>query len=480
MYESNNVMEEDDNNIWPILDFDLFPNGMISGLTLPEITTYLNKMEERNEIRNNNNYQQVEEQNNYPQTSNEHQTSRFAKPIGDDELRKRKIQSIPKGTTNRNNWSTNMYNKWAKARPITTSDDRSMRFAANVTELVALNTASLDYWLSKFIYEARKSDGSRFPGKSLCQITAGFNAFFRENNVRINLFQDIEFDNFRSSLDLACKESAKEGVGVSTKQAEVIDEAEEKRLWDNNALGGDTPQKLLDTLLYLNGLHFALRSGVEHRNLQIDQIEVIPPNDTRKYYALRYRENVSKTNSGGLKHLKIEPKCVTHIDTLSETNPTRSHALLLLKYLSLRPNDKKEFYLTPLQTVTCSSKVWFKSTPVGHNTLAKTVPRLCSTVGISGYKTNHSLRATCATRLYNEGVDEQAIMERTGHRSLSGIRPYKRTNEIQHFNTSVTIDNRSLTQHTTSGTSNARPTTSNTFNFVFNEGCTVTIINSKE
>ena len=56
---------------------------------------------------------------------------------------------------------------------------------------------------------------------------------------------------------------------------------------------------------------------------------------------------------------------------------------------------------------------------------------MCKAAGISGYKTNHSLRATTATRLYQAGVDEQLIMERTGHRSLDGVRSYKRTSDEQ-------------------------------------------------
>ena len=51
--------------------------------------------------------------------------------------------------------------------------------------------------------------------------------------------------------------------------------------------------------------------------------------------------------------------------------------------------------------------------------------------GIIGYKTNHSLRATAAIKLYQSGVDEQLIMERTGHRSLDGVRSYKRTSRKQ-------------------------------------------------
>ena len=48
---------------------------------------------------------------------------------------------------------------------------------------------------------------------------------------------------------------------------------------------------------------------------------------------------------------------------------------------------------------------------------------------ISGYFTNHSLHVTTATRLYDSQVDEGTIMERTGHRSVEGIRTYKRTSD---------------------------------------------------
>ena len=39
-------------------------------------------------------------------------------------------------------------------------------------------------------------------------------------------------------------------------------------------------------------------------------------------------------------------------------------------------------------------------------------------------KSNHSLRATAATKLIDAGVAEKVIMDRTGHRSLDGLKPY--------------------------------------------------------
>lgn len=44
---------------------------------------------------------------------------------------------------------------------------------------------------------------------------------------------------------------------------------------------------------------------------------------------------------------------------------------------------------------------------------------------VAGFYSNHSLRASCATRLFNAGMDEQMICKQTGHRS-SAVRAYKR------------------------------------------------------
>ena len=86
------------------------------------------------------------------------------------------------------------------------------------------------------------------------------------------------------------------------------------------------------------------------------------------------------------------------------------------------------FYLTPLKNPT--KDCWFSHIPLGHNTLKNYIGNMCKKAGIKGYTTNHSLRATAATRLYLSRVDEQLVMERTGHRSIEGIRSFKRMSPI--------------------------------------------------
>ena len=97
----------------------------------------------------------------------------------------------------------------------------------------------------------------------------------------------------------------------------------------------------------------------------------------------------------------------------------------------LCPTDGPEqaFYLRPANHPTTSC--WYSKQPQGHTKLSTTVAWLCASAGIKGHKTNHSLRATTTTRLYHSGVDEQLEMERTGHRSLEGVRSYNRKSDTQ-------------------------------------------------
>ena len=71
------------------------------------------------------------------------------------------------------------------------------------------------------------------------------------------------------------------------------------------------------------------------------------------------------------------------------------------------------------------SHIWYSKTPCGHNALQRVVPELMKQADFSSYFTNHSLPASAATRLFENGVDQQLIMDRTGHSSKEGVEAYK-------------------------------------------------------
>ena len=254
-------------------------------------------------------------------------------------------------------------------------------------------------------------------------------AGLREADVKIDFFQDEEFEKFHKTLDSEMKRIRSIGDGTRKGQAEIITPEEEERLWTTGTLGDHSPWSLLNAIFYMTGMYFALRSGQEHRQLRHKpcQIEVVEKPGQQPY--LLYVEDVSKNHQFGLRGRKILPKFVKHY--ANTDNPNRCFVRLFKFYNSVCPPDRPDnaFYLKPLSSAT--NGCWFSRQPMGHNLLSNMVHKMCLRAGVSGYKTNHSLRATTASRLYHEGVDEQLIMERTGHHSIDGIRSYKRTSTEQ-------------------------------------------------
>ena len=114
--------------------------------------------------------------------------------------------------------------------------------------------------------------------------------------------------------------------------------------------------------------------------------------------------------------------------------------VILDTYIDKLPKDafKKDiFYVRSLAKLSDDqNEPWYSSVPVGKNTLNNKVKTMCSKAKIEGNKTNHSLRATGATALFESGVPEKVIQERTGHRSVEALRTYEHISEKQHIQVS--------------------------------------------
>ena len=222
--------------------------------------------------------------------------------------------------------------------------------------------------MKRFVLEVKKQDGKPYPPNTLYEIVMALQSFLHQNFKEWKFLNDVEFKTLRNTLDTKMKELSSEGLRPRRRQAEVITEEEEEKLW-SSFLGAGNPTQLLHTVVYLLGLHFALRAGNEHRNLRhspTSQLQLRRDSCGRRFLA--YTEDVSKTQQGGLNHRKIAPKEVHAYENTSD----RSRCLVTLYelYCSLRP---EAFYLRPLQKPS-SSSVWYAKQPIGRNYLAKVVP----------------------------------------------------------------------------------------------------------
>ena len=350
-------------------------------------------------------------------------------------------------TTKSTEWALRNFESWRLAR-----NGKYPEELCPSDILQSTNRVELCKWLCKFISETRKSDGAEYTPRSLYLLLSGIQRAIQANHPEqeINIFQESVFQPLKNVCDSVFKQLHGKGIGIETKATAVFSEVEENILWDTGVINTTNPTGLLHAVFFYNGKNFCLRGGVEHRNLRISQLQkeksVIHGKEINEYV---YTEYVSKNNQGGFASLNLSNKVVHQYEVDSE----RCHVKILDLYLQKLPHDaqvKDIFYLRPLSTTPAdSSSPWYTSTPVGKNTLNNMLKEMCRLAGIPEGYTNHSLRAFGATKLFQAGVSEKLIQQRTGHRSLEALCQYERTSSSQLLDVSNVMSNvtRSIDSH---------------------------------
>ena len=377
---------------------------------------------------------------------------RFYFDITTDDLAAFQKGECPANTAKSTEWAVRNFESWRKAR-----NERYPAENCPADILECADRGKLCEWLCKFLSETRKSDGAEYTPRSLYLLLSGIQRKIRAYHPEedINIFQEPIFKPLKNVCDAIFKRLHAKGIGTETKATPALTDMEEAKFWDTGVIGTADPTALLNAVFFYNGKNFCLRGGVEHRNLKISQLKrdksVISGKEVNEYV---YTECVSKNNQGGFSSLSLSNKTVHQYEIESE----RCHVKILDLYLQKLPPDAKEkdvFYLRPLPSVpTDPSKPWFTGTPVGKNMLNSMLKQMCQKAGISQHFTNHSLRAFEATKLFQAGVSEKLIQQRTGHQSLEALRQYERTSSAQLLDVSNVMSN--ATDNSSHGTSEVR------------------------
>ena len=204
------------------------------------------------------------------------------------------------------------------------------------------------------------------------------------------------------------KNATKEGLYIKCQkeEKEFVTAEEERKFWEMNLLGTSSAKSLLYTVYYYNGKIFGLRGG-DHRNVVLNNFEL-------GSNFIKFQENCCKTFHGGVSDLKYIPRTVKHI--CHEEGVKREPCLVetYRLYIGLEEVFAKNgnaFYYKASR-----AKFGFEKVPVGINTLNKVLPDLCEAAGVKR-KTAHCLRVTCASSLFNAGIEKKLKREGTGHRS---------------------------------------------------------------
>ena len=348
---------------------------------------------------------------------------RFVAPLSPSSMERVCKGYVPKNTTKATDWALRVFEQWKENRNYTSPEER-------VPEklLEDGNAELLNLWLARFVVEIRRADGEPYPPSSINSILSGLYRYCKAcapTGSPPPNFMDRKNPHFRDltgALQVKCRELREKGVGALVKHAAVITPDEEERFWETKVLGVHSPVALQRAVFFYVGKVFCLRRGEEQRGLKPSQFVRSGNPDCYTYV-----QNGSKNYSGV--HQNVGNKVVP-VYASPEKRP-RCLVFLLDLYFSKFPPKGLEmdiFYLRPKQNAN-SDVPWYECAAVGKHKLNTFMESICLDAGVSK-KTNHSLRATGTTALFNAGVPEKNIRDVTAHRSNS-LHLYERPTEQQ-------------------------------------------------
>ncbi|CAG2235448.1 unnamed protein product [Mytilus edulis] len=304
--------------------------------------------------------------------------SRFAE-MTDNEIDTLIEDAENKNTKKATKWAVNVYEDWKNSK---------IGSGLIIPNLKDLSVQDINSILGKFVVEVRKKNGEKYPAKTLYLLVTGLLRGMRSQDEKLT----------------------SDGYGINVKQADPISVEQEEILWDKSVFGNHSSESLLHTVFFYNCKYFGLRGRDEHRNLQISQIQ-LGEDDNGNYIEFRGKDN--KTYNGGLRHRYIAPKSVRQY-LEKDCQILESYQIYMNTIYEIDKSVSSPFYRRP---VLSDGSVKFDHI-LGANRLGSLMKTICQKGELKGNFSNHSGKRTLATRLYQAGVSEQMIMDRTGHTSV--------------------------------------------------------------
>ena len=182
-------------------------------------------------------------------------------PLDDDEMERLSHKDFSHETKKKMRWVLKMFTEWRSYHNLSASLDH---VECDLHDKGLISVKSLNFAIPRFISEVKKLDGSDFPGKTLYDIVICIQFHLESIGFAWKLLNHDTFREIRFTLDNLMKLRVSQGIGTSVHQASVLSAMDEEDLWSLGLLGWDTPDKLLNTVVYLVGKGFALRAGKEH------------------------------------------------------------------------------------------------------------------------------------------------------------------------------------------------------------------------
>ena len=155
---------------------------------------------------------------------------------------------------------------------------------------------------------------------------------------------------------------------------------------------------------------------------------------------VQFTEGPTKTRQGGLqsKNRDFQPR-------MFSVGGERCPVAIFKQFVERRPLNMRwsgPFYLSIKRNRTLNDNIWFKTQPMGVNTISNMMKTTVAGTSLEeSHKkfTNHSARKTTVSKLKKANVERSDIVKVTGHRSVQSLDDYDEADEEEQRRLSSTI-----------------------------------------
>lgn len=109
-----------------------------------------------------------------------------------------------------------------------------------------------------FISEVRKQNGEYYPSDTLYELIISLQIYLHMHKRYLKFLEDLFFLSLRNCLDNRMKFLASQGFYCCRQKAEAIDVEDKEDMWVKGILGDLNTKQLVETVMYMLGIHFAL------------------------------------------------------------------------------------------------------------------------------------------------------------------------------------------------------------------------------
>ena len=111
---------------------------------------------------------------------------RFANPKSDEEVNNMRSTAVPKKTEADTKYCMRIWDAWRKER--ISRDEADSEADKQITPIIQMDKEVMKHWLTLFILEVRKQNGTEYPPNTLHHIVCGIMRYQRLNSIYVDFY----------------------------------------------------------------------------------------------------------------------------------------------------------------------------------------------------------------------------------------------------------------------------------------------------